>query len=490
MNINTFLKSTFSAENIKISERISVAEISFNSSEHTFPEYDAIMDFYTSFPRRDKVSIRITDPDDNEIQIHSKLSKKEYEHYIDNLESKDSLKVHIYIDKTVQNNLFSVYFYDSFIDDLCNNSVYDLMFSLNKLINKHNYIIFVVFDKSDFFWRTETLIFCSPENKIEPTVIKREDYVNMRIENTSSNAFEEFKLLPNDFNIHINYDNNPFTNAFNKIKTIISLIYLSNISELSETGFQCRINGYKNILFSVDTENINENHTLFELYKWIYSIGNIVDKLLITRNVFSLYCLNNDADSVEEALFSSVKTNYQLYLKTNVDQYLEAKNSVADFVVNTVNSINDNISSILSGFKNNAIALLGFLATVFLVNIVSEQPLDNIFTSDIVRIFEIVIIGSFVYMGICISESKRKYNSLINSYTSLKNNYLDVFSKTEILQIFNGDSDYNSAIISYNKGFKQWITIWVLFLVVVFIIVEACAGNSSCFNVITRSFTH
>ena len=488
ININKTLYGLFSADNINISERNRVVEISFISNVSSFPEYEPIIDFYNSFPKRDDVYFVITDPDDNRLKIVQTTTKHVFNEFINNLESEDDLEVAINISKNIENNRFYIYSYDSFISDLQKSSIYELMNKFNNLLKDNNFIHFIVYDKEDFFWRTETLIFSSTETMIEPDIITREDYINMRFENTSCSIFKEFKLLPNDFNIHYDYENNPLAEVFGKIKTIISLIYLSNISELYDTTFNCRINGYKNIVFCSEHLNVSENDTLYKLYKWIYSSSNIVDKLLITRNIFSLYCLNNDADSVGEELFSSVKTNYQLYLKSNVDQYLNAKNSVAGFIVDTVNSISDNISSILSGFKNNAIALLGFLGTVFLVNVVSEQPLDKIFTYDIVRIFEIVIIGSFVYMGICISESKRKYKSIINSYNSLKKNYLDVFSETEIKQIFNEDFDYKSATTSYNKGLNIWIAIWLLFLTSVLVIVEVSAGQNSCYYLIKGFF--
>ncbi len=487
MNINKTLYGLFSADNINISERNRVVEISFISNVSSFPEYEPIIDFYNSFPKRDDVYFVITDPDDNRLKIVQTTTKHVFNEFINNLESEDDLEVAINISKNIENNRFSIYSYDSFISDLQKSSIYELMNKFNNLLKDNNFIHFIVYDKEDFFWRTETLIFSSTETMIEPDIITREDYINMRFDNTSCSIFKEFKLLPNDFNIHYDYENNPLAEVFGKIKTIISLIYLSNISEFNNTVFQCRINGYKNIIYTSKHNEINENDTLFEIYKWIYSSGNIVDKLLITRNIFSLYCLDNNVDSVKEDLFSAIKTNYQLYLKTNVDQYLEAKKSVANYIIETVNNVSKNISNILNGFTKNIIALLGFLGTVFLINIVSEQPLDSIFTSDIVRLFELIIIGSFVYEVISISESERKFRAIKNSYNLLKNNYNEVFQKSELKQIFNDDNSFNSAKEDYYRGFKKWIAIWTLFLIAIFVIIEAVAWEKSSIFIILRT---
>ena len=60
----------------------------------------------------------------------------------------------------------------------------------------------------------------------------------------------------------------------------------------------------------------------------------------------------------------------------------------------------------LDKFKTNLLAILGFLFSVILANIVSDQPLDNIFTKDITILSEIVLIASFGYLFISYQQSK------------------------------------------------------------------------------------
>lgn len=91
---------------------------------------------------------------------------------------------------------------------------------------------------------------------------------------------------------------------------------------------------------------------------------------------------------------ASIQTNYNLYLRDNVTQYLELKNKVAEFITDIVSRTGEYATEMLDKFKTNLLAILGFLFSVILANIVSDQPLDNIFTKDITILSEIVLIAS------------------------------------------------------------------------------------------------
>lgn len=66
----------------------------------------------------------------------------------------------------------------------------------------------------------------------------------------------------------------------------------------------------------------------------------------------------------------------------------------------------------LDKFKTNLLAILGFLFSVILANIVSDQPLDNIFTKDITILSEIVLIASFGYLLLAINSQNMNYKSI------------------------------------------------------------------------------
>ena len=153
-----------------------------------------------------------------------------------------------------------------------------------------------------------------------------------------------------------------------------------------------------------------------------------------------------------------------MYLKDNVSKYLEAKTKVSEFISEIGSKIGDNALELWDSFKKNLIAMLSFFLTVILVNLVSERPLDNIFTKEITFIIEMILIGSLCYFFISIIEVNYKYRKIKNLYNSLKVNYEDVFSEEEIKAIF----DDNRYLIESIKSFKIKIIlssiIWILLL--------------------------
>ena len=105
-------------------------------------------------------------------------------------------------------------------------------------------------------------------------------------------------------------------------------------------------------------------------------------------------------------MLASVQSSYNLYLKDNVTQYLELKSKIAEFISDIVSRTGEYATELFDRFKINLIAIFGFLFTVVIANIVSDQPLDNIFTRDITVILELVLLGSLIYLIICYIQSK------------------------------------------------------------------------------------
>lgn len=75
---------------------------------------------------------------------------------------------------------------------------------------------------------------------------------------------------------------------------------------------------------------------------------------------------------------ASIQSNYNLYLKDNVKDYLELKNKVAEFISDIVSKTGEYATSLLDKFKSNLIAIFGFIFSVILANVVSNQPLNNL----------------------------------------------------------------------------------------------------------------
>ena len=181
---------------------------------------------------------------------------------------------------------------------------------------------------------------------------------------------------------------------------------------------------------------------------------------------------------IDERTFESIKSS--IIFENNASKYIEAIEEVSKFIAEIISQINSNISKLSGEFKNNFIAIVGFLITIFLVNIVSQQPLDNIFTKDITKIMEIIIICSVAYALISIVYSNKKYKQQIKAYSTIKNNYKNVLSKIEIFEIFDENKQFAEAKKEYNKQLWLFSSIWLGCIVLIFIITEIVGNQSIC----------
>ena len=111
-----------------------------------------------------------------------------------------------------------------------------------------------------------------------------------------------------------------------------------------------------------------------------------------------------------------------------------------------------------------------------LANIVSDQPLDNIFTKDIILIMEIVLCASLLYFIICNMQLGYEVKKVKDSYKLLKSNYEDILEKEELRRIFKDDEMMNDMQEEIKQKRILFACIWIILLIAVFIIVEWRGG--------------
>ena len=132
-------------------------------------------------------------------------------------------------------------------------------------------------------------------------------------------------------------------------------------------------------------------------------------------------------------------------------------------------------------FKTNLIAIFGFLFTVIIANIVSDQPLDNIFTRDITAILELVLAGSVVYLIISFKQSQYQMKKVYDSYEELKKSYDQILTDDDIKESFQDDKIIMDMKKTVSKSQKMYLSIWVCFLVILLVCLEFISDNPIIF---------
>lgn len=473
MNIENAIKTLFKVNEITLSDRIYTCESKFETLIENMPEHSDLLDFLAEYSFNNILKLTISNPDDKILKMDSskKLTLEEYKEFLNTCQEEDTITINLEINKKITENILTIYNYKNFTDDLLKNSLFDIMKIFSAFLYGRKCIIFYVLDDA-VSWSTKTVMFSNNLNSIINTKFDRIERIKLCKDCSYFQGYSEVSLIPDDFDIIVDEKNNIYSEVFNKIKTIISLIYISSVSSLDKTGVTLTINGQRNISYNYSYDKVIINNIVYNIYDWIYTDGNPVDKSIIARNIISLHCKYSDLLDIDPTTFLSITSNYGLYLKDNVSKYLEAKTKVSEFISEIGSKIGDNALELWDSFKKNLIAMLSFFLTVILVNLVSERPLDNIFTKEITFIIEMILIGSLCYFFISIIEVNYKYRKIKNLYNSLKVNYEDVFSEEEIKAIFDDNRYLNESIKSFKIKIILSSIIWIVFIVALFINIE------------------
>lgn len=455
-----------------VSERMKVYEASFKFEVKNAPEYGYFLDIINSVSQRDKIKIVLQD-ETEQVYDFSLGNEEDYKGFINDTLEDEIINVKVKIDKEVVNNHFSIYAFDEFVKDILSLSLEEVMIAFSNLLKQSsNYLVFDVYSPVAMF-ATKTLFFVPNGNGMVNTEFNRKRRMEECREVSYFYNFDIFEVLPDDFKITIDYENNPLREVFQKIMVLLSISFIATSSTISNSQLKGIINGQRTMEYCCNISELPDNKILYSIYNWIYTDGNPIDKAIIVRNVISLHCKYVSITEIDEKVMASIQSNYNLYLKENVKAYLELKNKVAEFISDTVSKTGEYATGLLDKFKSNIIAIFGFLFTVILANIVSNQPLDNLFTKEITIIVECVLLGSFVYLIICYCQSRYEIKKVWDSYEQLKLNYKDILTDEDLSEIFGNDEMLEKMKRSIRKSEKIYLSLWIIFLLGSIIVVES-----------------
>ena len=336
------IQRIFCIENLTVLERMKIVEISFEVEAKNLPTFVEIEKLLSLIPDRDVLKIDlISDSEEIFVILSSiKFSGDDYQTFCRELDSESYLRISISIDKNVVDCTFSIYNFKSFAEDILESDITQVMAGFSILMRNCNYLVFHLFDQN-FIFTTTSMAFVSGNRTSFSSKLQRSKRLISCKETTYFYNANDYNLLPDDFFIEINYEDNPLTDLCNRICTILSLAYISSSSTIVESYLKIQISGQRNIDFSYQLINLKNNIELFKIYSWIYTDGSSIDKGIIARNIISLHCKYSDLINIDEKTFSSIQSNYNLYLKNNVTQYLDLKNKLADFICNVVSKTGD-----------------------------------------------------------------------------------------------------------------------------------------------------
>lgn len=472
------MKRIFKCDNINISERLNTVEASFCIEFQNLPIIEELQYIFSIMPTRDTLELTLKNDSGDIIQItSSQVENCDISKLTDGLSIDDEIGINIRIDKNDSENKFSIYDFDSFCNDLIQRSTIDIMKWFSDILKDKAFVRFEVFDY-DISFATRTLAFESSRDAIFNPKVNRLQRLRSCKENACFYNMNTYEIIPDDFVIEgVMRAGDRLKYLFGKLATILSLIYVVSSSSIGDNDINLQINGQRTTNQTVSFNNIEEDEKWISIYNWIFTDGNPTDKMLIAHNVMSLYCKYESFLCIDETMFDAIKTNYNLYLRSNVSQYLDMKREIGNFIQNVVTQISDYALSILGKFKANLFAIFAFLFTVVLTDIGETRDWKDIFTKHTIYIIELFVMGSMVYMVICIFETKYKLKKVGIGYKELKRNYKDVLSDLEISEAFQEDRLFIEANKSAKRGLIGWSIAWGTLLLLCILVIEIFTTN-------------
>lgn len=481
-NINKlFIKSNNSARQQETELKF---ELTLTAKTISIPKKDELLASLDNFSNGDVLEISISIDSATEFHIYSNNTTV-IDNFLADLEAlkkqreEDSqFELRVTINKKVEGQSLNIYCYSAFIDFLESKSLKNLFYIFNNLIIQKKVSNFIFYDE-ELTLKTQTLLFSNKKKNPVNNSIDREKVINIRNEVCHFNQSSKLHLLPYDFFItNSTYQETRLSKLLNKLAVLNSFIFLSDVSEIrGENSLFLKINGYKTVSheFNFDSISTDSLNDIVNIVKWVYSEGGINDKIGLTRNILSI-TLNLKTLEVGNNAYNSIQSNYEIYLKANVEQYINVKNKVSDHLVEASQKAGKIVEDFNKTFRNNFFAFFSFFFTVLIIRVVSVGNADNIFTKEIALISFAFLATSLIYLIIATWHSFNERDRFDNVYNNLKGRYEDLLNPDDLQSIFSKNNDHGKDLSYIKKNIWIHSTIWFLSIIGLAFLVYSLSG--------------
>lgn len=451
-------------------DNVDAFSIKYEIDASDLPSAEGLADLCNKCLERDDMEIRFYSAEDFTFKNTGDLEQSEYEDYKLQLEQDDTVKIEIKIQKKFTDEIISVYSIEKFSEFLCgqerekNLQLFTMLFAGGK-----QHICFQVLN-CDRCIHTNSIAFAPDSESVTWDNAKGRDS-DIKNCNDSSVFFgrAQYPLVPQDFAIiEQMYDDryDGIKVLFDKLRNILSYMYVANTSNIvgnkAILQFDPTINGYEYTL-----EELSTNEYVWEIYRWIHKDEGGIDRVGIVRNIINIYCKTSDAIiNIDENIYHSAIANYVIYQKKHTDQYIELKNKLSEFIVESAGRLQELAHDLVEGIRNNFVAVIVFLMTVLLTDSIDFSSFTQVKVSpNIVAVCVVFTIVSLLYMIVTVIAGNTKWGWLEKSYNDLKNNYNGVLDERDIQTAVNNDEAFESTKKVYKNVRCTISFIWGAFII-------------------------
>ena len=423
-----------------------------------------------TIPSRDVLSINIYDSaeiDDDVVLKYSSLNNNWGEFIQDYVHLDKTIKrlIKFDISKGTLEQEHSIYRFDLFRSYLESSNPFSILGQLCKFLNSDTCVFEFQEDHIASFATSSFHFHGKGKKIIQTSSEKSTDERKRRIDKASFLcSSSEFKglLLPDDI-FPVASENLFLKQYFDKLSTLYSLCFLLDYTHTEQDCLLFKLNGFKSIAgkWGLNKEvDANTTKIINRIYAWGYNGGDIDDKILIIRNILSL---NIDASSLilHSNTFDAILSNYKIYQKENVRQYLDLRNNIVKDIQNYQDSILRAIDNFEDNFKKISITLLSFFFISIILSILSFSLSSNQHIPDAVILCCIAIsIVSLLYYDKEKKWLNERIEHLETRFQSNRKYYEDLLGEEELVSFFEDNNETANEGKYRHKKIKEFSNLW------------------------------
>ena len=461
--------------NVEVKENFSSFEISFTSEDHLLIDENSIVSFIKLISSDDEFNFTIHIDDGDQITLNCNEKITEFLNQINAefqfFENGEIISVRLEILKS-KSELIKIYSYSDFKIFFDSLDLFRKLELLNDLFKLYSIIRLETLELNIKSFSTAKFTL----NSELPTDFRYLDE-NQFSENCHFGNSGKYSVNPYSFH-PIKTDNQDFKDSFDSLCCLFSVIYVFDITSITDSKLSYKINGFKAIQGEV---NINDNlqqgkDVFFDIFEWCYSSeGNVADKIGIARNIISIHFKDKLLD-LDKSVLTSVKSAFKTYLKENVSRYIELRGKIQDELNWISQKSGEIVNRYISSYQKSIFTFLSFFISVFVLKIISNTNRSNIFNKDVTLLsltFLVLSIAFLIFSSWNLSVEK---NRLKRKYQNLKERFKDLLVQKDIDNILTNDTEFNYEIGYIEKRHKIYLCLWILTIAILLITVVAVSS--------------
>jgi hypothetical protein len=482
------------------SETFKVAEWRYESKLLRLCEADALKTIFAAIPDRDQAQVSITFESES-VSISSEEPERVEEFlqdcqtYLRVIEAESRIALSIIITKRTLEGIVSLYSLEAFTKTLRSKELPEL-FGLFADVTHSDTATLVEMPDGTAPFSTHTLIFWTKDCPRRRVFARGE--VRSKRNDICHFEAEDYPVVPEDFQLVERSPTAELNAVFDSLCVVSSIVFLADVSQFKlAEGHQVlsfKLNGYRSVTGSVPRKDVDPRMAAecFKIYEWVYSGGNVSDKIGLARNVISLHWKGDETDLVESGVLASIRSGYEIYLKQNVRAYIEVKNKLSEFLTDFSEKAVVLADGLTEKLEKNVAAFIVFFISSVIAKVATDKSFTGVLTPAL-AVIGITIIGfSFIHLAVSLIVFNKDKAKIEQDFDALKARYADILDAKDLDNIFVRTGAWERTVDQLRFKRRLLVSFWIISMSIFLALVLAftdwkSAGHSTGVTQTTNS---